>query len=261
MAKQRADLLLVARGLAESRALAQRLVMAGQVRADGQVVSKPASLIDEGAALVVETGPRFVSRGGEKLAAALEAFPVQVEDAVCADVGASTGGFTDCLLQSGARRVYAIDVGHGVLHWKLRNDPRVVVMERTNARHIETLPEPVALVVMDASFISSAVLVPPAAGWLRPAGSLIVLVKPQFEAGRKEAARGQGVIRDAEVHEKVLLDLLPALERNGLALRGLIRSPVTGPKGNVEFLGWFEKGAAGGIEIEQAVAKVIGEGT
>ena len=259
MPKQRADLLLVERGLAASRSLAQRLVMAGQVRADGQVVSKPASLLDEAVRLEVDAGPRFVSRGGEKLAAALDAFAVTVERAVCADVGASTGGFTDCLLQSGARRVYAIDVGHGVLHWKLRNDPRVVVMERTNARHLDSLPEPVDLVVMDASFISSTVLVPNAVGWLGETGGLIVLIKPQFEAGRKEAARGQGVIRDPKVHAGILREILPAIERSGVAFKGLIRSPVTGPKGNVEFLGWFGKGERTDIDIEQAVSQVLGE--
>ncbi|HUF37847.1 MAG TPA: TlyA family RNA methyltransferase [Anaerolineales bacterium] len=253
MAKQRADLLLVERGLAETRSLAQRLVMAGQVRADGQVVLKPASLLDEGVRLEIITGPKYVSRGGDKLAAALAAFPAVVPGAACADVGASTGGFTDCLLQSGARRVYAIDVGHGVLHWKLRNDPRVVVMERTNARYLERLPEPVDLVVMDAAFISASVLVPAAAGWFGEQGELIVLIKPQFEAGRADAARGQGVIRDPAMHARILLDLLPAIEGSGLALCGLIRSPVTGPKGNIEFLGYFRKQAFPGLEIEQAV--------
>jgi 23S rRNA (cytidine1920-2'-O)/16S rRNA (cytidine1409-2'-O)-methyltransferase len=257
MAKRRADQLLVDRGLAESRSLAQRLVMAGQVRADGQVVAKPASLLDEGATLVVEPGPKYVSRGGEKLEAALAAFPVAVDGSVCVDVGASTGGFTDCLLQAGAARVYAIDVGHGVLHWKLRNDPRVIVMERTNARHLAELPEPVDIVVMDASFISSTVLIPPAAGWLGESGDLVLLIKPQFEAGRKEAARGQGVIRDPEVHARVLLRLLPSVESSGLVLRGLIRSPVTGAKGNIEFLGWFTAGSGEGIDIDRAVALVL----
>jgi 23S rRNA (cytidine1920-2'-O)/16S rRNA (cytidine1409-2'-O)-methyltransferase len=257
MPKQRADLLLVARGLAESRALAQRLVMAGQVRADGQVVLKPASMLDERVDLRVDAGPKYVSRGGDKLEAALSAFPVATSGVVCADVGASTGGFTDCLLQSGAARVYAIDVGRGELHWKLRNDPRVVVMERTNARNLKDLPEQVDLVVMDASFISSAVLVPVAAGWMAVQADLILLIKPQFEAGRRDAAKGRGVIRDPEVHGRVLNELLPSIERAGLALKGLIRSPILGPKGNVEFLGWFRKGDPPELEIEQAVRQAL----
>ena len=257
MSKRRADLLLVARGLAESRALAQRLVMAGQVRADGEVVSKPSSLLEETATLQVDHGQKYVSRGGEKLEAALSAFPVTVSGAVCVDVGASTGGFTDCLLQAGARRVYAIDVGRGELHWKMRNDPRVIVMERTNARHLTALPESVDLVAMDVSFISSAVLAPVAAGWLADRGELIVLIKPQFEAGRKDAAKGRGVIRDPQVHARVLQELLPSLAASGFSFRGLIRSPVTGAKGNVEFLGWFSKGGLPGIEIEDAIRRVV----
>ena len=168
MAKVRLDTLLVEKGLAESRTKAQALIMAGQVRVSGQVVDKPASNVPNGANVTVDRGPRFVSRGGDKLEAALTAFPVRVEGRVCADVGASTGGFTDCLLQRGAARVYAIDVGKGLLHWKLRNDPRVVVMEETNARFVESLPEPVSLVTIDASFISLKILLPVAKGWLTP---------------------------------------------------------------------------------------------
>ena len=152
--KVRVDVLLVERGLVESRSLAQRLVMAGQVRADGQVVSKPSHKIADNVALTVDHGPRFVSRGGDKLAAAFETFDLDVNGKICADVGASTGGFTDCLLQNGAEKVYAIDVGQGILHWKMRNDPRVVVMEGTNARYVESLPETIDFVTIDASFIS-----------------------------------------------------------------------------------------------------------
>lgn len=154
MPRTRLDLLLVERGLAESRTLAQRLVMAGQVRVDGQLVLKPSTPVLPGVRLDLDAGPRFVSRGGEKLEAALTAFPIRVEGRICADVGASTGGFTDCLLQHGAARVYAIDVGKGLLHWKLRTDPRVIIMEETNARFVESLPEPLGLVTIDASFIS-----------------------------------------------------------------------------------------------------------
>ncbi len=240
MSKQRIDLLLVDRGLAESRSLAQRLVMAGQVRADGQVVAKPSSLVDEFADLEIDGGARFVSRGGEKLAAALEAFQLEVGGKICADVGASTGGFTDCLLQAGAEKVYAIDVGYGILHWKLRNDPRVVVMERTNARYVPWLPDKIDFVSIDASFISSKILLPVALGWLAGNASVVLLVKPQFEAGRRQVARGQGVVRDPAVHSQVLLDVLSSAAGFGFQVRDAIRSPVLGPKGNVEFLAWLD---------------------
>jgi 23S rRNA (cytidine1920-2'-O)/16S rRNA (cytidine1409-2'-O)-methyltransferase len=238
--RKRLDLLLVEQGLVESRSLAQRLVMAGQVRVDGQVISRPAAPVPDGAHLEIDQGPPFVSRGGEKLAAALRAFSIPVLDRVCADVGASTGGFSDCLLQNGARRVYAIDVGKGILHWKLRQDARVVVMEETNARYVERLPEPVGFVAIDASFISLKLLLPVVEGWLEPEAQLVALVKPQFEAGRAEAARGEGVVRDPAVHRRVLMDVLGFAAELGFAVRGLLRSPLLGPKGNVEFLAWFE---------------------
>src|SRR5512147_2099333 len=204
MPKVRLDVLLVERGLAESRAKAQALIMAGQVRVAGQTAIKPATAIPSDSVLTVDSGPRFVSRGGEKLDAALEAFAIDVTGFACADVGASTGGFSDCLLQRGAAKVYAIDVGKGILHWKLRNDPRVVVMEETNARFIQSLPEPVSLVTVDASFISLKILLPVigrwdfAAGTTKEPGEVIALIKPQFEAGRRDVARGDGVIRDAQ---------------------------------------------------------------
>jgi 23S rRNA (cytidine1920-2'-O)/16S rRNA (cytidine1409-2'-O)-methyltransferase len=253
MAKVRLDVLLVERGLAESRAKAQALIMAGQVRVADQVTLKPATAVPSDSVLTVDAGPRFVSRGGEKLEAALEAFAVDVTGRVCADVGASTGGFTDCLLQRGAAKVFAIDVGKGILHWKLRNDPRVIVMEQTNARFLESLPEPVSLVTMDASFISLKLLLPVVRKWVsRPSdekggeSEMIALIKPQFEAGRKDVSRGDGVIRDPEVHRQVLLDVLGFAREEGLQIRGLIRSPLLGPKGNTEFLAWLgeEKGEA-----------------
>jgi 23S rRNA (cytidine1920-2'-O)/16S rRNA (cytidine1409-2'-O)-methyltransferase len=250
MPKKRLDMLLVERGLVESRAKAQAIIMAGQVRVDGQVADKPASNVPNGANVTVDRGPRFVSRGGEKLEAALAAFGVDVRGRVCADVGASTGGFTDCLLQRGAARVYAIDVGKGLLHWKLRNDPRVVVMEETNARFVESLPEPVSLVTIDASFISLKILLPVVRGWLAPptpqGEGIIALIKPQFEAGRKETAKNKGVIRDPAVHHAVLTDVLAFAQTEGFAVRGLIRSPLLGPKGNVEFLAWLGVGCPGG---------------
>jgi 23S rRNA (cytidine1920-2'-O)/16S rRNA (cytidine1409-2'-O)-methyltransferase len=244
MPKQRADALLVERGLAESRSLAQRLVMAGQVRANGQVVAKPSSMLDPEVTLEVDRGPRYVSRGGEKLEAALQHFALPVDGKVCADVGSSTGGFTDCLLQHGATKVFAIDVGKGQLHWKLRQDPRVVVMEETNARQVESLPELVSLIVVDASFISLKTLLPVVVRWLQPEADLVLLVKPQFEAGKQEAGRGKGVIRDGAIHQRILAEVLTFAQGLGLSLRGLLRSPVLGPKGNVEFLLWVQNTGA-----------------
>lgn len=238
MKKHRLDLLMTERGLAESRAKAQRLVMAGQVRINGELVLKPATRVPIAAEVVVLDGPRFVSRGGEKLAAALQAFGmIDLKGWVCADVGASTGGFTDCLLQHGAQRVYAIDVGYGLLHWKLRNHPAVVLMERTNARTLERMAEPVDLVTIDASFISLKNILPVARGWMGAGGGqALALIKPQFEAGRADAARGAGVIRDAALHRQILLDVLGFSQNDGYQVTGLIRSPLIGPKGNLEFL-------------------------
>ena len=239
MPKQRLDQLLVARGLAESRSLAQRLVMAGQVRVDGQVVLTPAAAVAQAARLEIDQGPAFDSRGGEKLAAALRAFPVQAAGKICADVGASTGGFTDCLLQNDAARVYAIDVGKGILHWKIRQDSRVVVMEETNARLVVRLPEVIQLVTIDASFISLKVLLPVIQRWLASPGEVIALVKPQFEAGRVQVSRGEGVIRDVQVHRQVLGEVLTFAQEQGFVIAGLARSPLTGPKGNAEFFAWL----------------------
>jgi len=264
MAKTRLDLLLVERGLAESRAKAQALVMAGQVRVQGQVVIKPATSIDPSAQLEVEQGPRFVSRGGEKLDAALEAFGLDLNGQVCADVGASTGGFTDCLLQRGAAKVYAIDVGKGILHWKLRNDRRIIVMEETNARYVESLQERVSLVTVDASFISLKILLPVIRKWLSSPGLgeepvmavIVALIKPQFEAGRRDVARGDGVIRDPEIHRQVLFDVLTFAQNQGLGLQGLIKSPLLGPKGNAEFLAWLSL-SKGSLAVDAAIQSVF----
>jgi 23S rRNA (cytidine1920-2'-O)/16S rRNA (cytidine1409-2'-O)-methyltransferase len=248
--KVRLDVLIVERGLAESRAKAQALIMAGEVRVNGQTALKAATAIEPDAALTIDSGPRFVSRGGEKLDAALEAFKVDVKGLTCADVGASTGGFTDCLLQRGAAKVYAIDVGKGILHWKLRNDPRIIVMEETNARFVGSLPEPISLATIDASFISLKILLPVVKKWMPPLrlppfskkmggeqeGGIIALIKPQFEAGKKDVARGDGVIRDPQIHRQVLFDVLTFAQGEGFSVRGLIKSPLLGPKGNTEFL-------------------------
>ena len=268
MKKERVDVLLVKRGLADSRSQAQRLVMAGQVRADGQVVPKPSTTLAAGVPLEVDAGPRFVSRGGEKLEAALLAFRLNVSGKVCADVGASTGGFTDCLLKYGASKVYAIDVGQGVLHWKLRQNPRVVVMENTNARYLDSLPEDIDIATVDASFISLKILLPVMIRWFSPSpaqiaglespdsdagGNVVVLIKPQFEAGRREASRGEGVIRDPEIHRRVLNEVLQFAEELGFGVRNLIRSPVLGAKGNVEFLAHLIYPCADSLEPDKII--------
>jgi 23S rRNA (cytidine1920-2'-O)/16S rRNA (cytidine1409-2'-O)-methyltransferase len=281
MAKVRLDVLLVERGLAESRAKAQAMIMAGQVRLADQVALKPGTAVPADSVLTVDSGPRFVSRGGEKLDAALEAFAIDVTGRVCADVGASTGGFTDCLLQRGAAKVYAIDVGKGILHWKLRNDRRVAVMEETNARYVESLPESVSLVTVDASFISLKLLLPVIKRWRFPPfdptfvrqegssffvgegkwkeerGGIIALIKPQFEAGKKDVARGDGVIRDPEIHKQVLLDVLGFAQQEGFQVCGLIKSPLLGPKGNAEFLVWLGETVEGNVEIDELVNKAL----
>jgi len=258
MPKIRLDVLLTERGLAESRSKAQAMIMAGQVRVDDQVTLKPATRVLAVSALTIDSGPRFVSRGGEKLEAALEAFHIDLSGLTCADVGASTGGFTDCMLQRGAAKVYAIDVGKGILHWKLRNHPDVVVMEKTNARYVESLPEAVDFVTVDASFISLKILLPVVRGWFPSSprlrhpspsgrgdggdGAVVALIKPQFEAGRVDVSRGDGVIREPEIHRQVLGDILAFAQKEGFGVRGLARSPIRGPKGNIEFLAWLEAG-------------------
>lgn len=257
MPKKRLDVLLVERGLTESRSLAQRLVMAGQVRVNGQLVVKPAASVAGNASIEIDQGPRFVSRGGEKLLAALESFGLDPTGRVCADVGASTGGFTDCLLQYGAQRVYAIDVGKGILHWKLRQDRRVVVMEGTNARHLSSLPEAVSLVTMDASFISLKVLLPVIANWLSQDGEVVALIKPQFEAGRKAAARGGGVIRDPQVHREVTVEVLRFAQEVGYGVKGLLRSPLLGPKGNTEFLAWLVFPGQERVDVSGIVREIL----
>jgi 23S rRNA (cytidine1920-2'-O)/16S rRNA (cytidine1409-2'-O)-methyltransferase len=255
--KERIDRLMVDRGLAKSRNRAQRIIRAGEVRVDGELVDKPGTQVSVAAEISVAERPPFVSRGGEKLEAALERFPVEVEGRVAADVGASTGGFTDCLLQRGAARVYAIDVGYGQLAWTLRQDHRVVVMERTNARYLRTLEEPVDLVVSDVSFISLRLIYQAAVRWLKPEGDVVSLIKPQFEAGRRQVGKG-GVVRDPDVHRQVLEEVTATMAGLGLGLQGLMASPLVGPAGNVEFLGWWWLGAPEeerAVWIERALAE------
>lgn len=233
--KERLDILVFERGLAPSREKARGMIMAGEVLVNGDTIDKPGTRIELSALVTVKSKPRFVSRGGDKLAAALDAFPISVAGLTCADVGASTGGFTDCLLQYGAAKVYALDVGYGQIAYTLRQDPRVVNMERTNARYVESLPENVSFISVDASFISLKLLMPVLKQWLTTPGFIVPLIKPQFEAGQADVGKG-GVVRDPKVHARVLTEVLSFSADIGLSVQGLIRSPLKGPAGNVEFL-------------------------
>lgn len=258
--KQRLDLALVAAGLASSREQARACILAGAVTVNGQVVVKPGALVAADASLAVRQRPAYVSRGGYKLAHALDVFRIEVRERVCLDAGASTGGFTDCLLQRGARRVYAVDVGYGQLDWRLRQDPRVVVMERVNLRTLTALPEPVDLATLDLSFISLRLVLEPVRALLRPGGEVVALIKPQFEAGRERVGRG-GVVRDPRVHAEVLRALLGWAMAHGYAVRGLTASPLRGPAGNVEFLAHLASGSAGApsAALEPLVAAALAE--
>ncbi len=237
------DVLLVERGLAESRERAQALVLAGVVSADGRPATKPGQSVRADAALAVRDGASpYVSRGAYKLEAALDRWQIDVRERVVVDAGASTGGFTDLLLQRGARRVYAVDVGYGQLHYRLRADPRVVVMERTNVRYLQALPEQPDLAVVDVSFISLKLVLPPVFRLLRPDASVVALVKPQFEAGRRQVGRG-GVVRDPAVHREVLRNLVAWSADQPWRLADLAVSPIKGPAGNVEFLSLWRPSA------------------
>jgi 23S rRNA (cytidine1920-2'-O)/16S rRNA (cytidine1409-2'-O)-methyltransferase len=240
--KERLDVLVHQRGLAPSREMARRYIMAGEVKIDGEVRAKPGMQVSVESDIEVIEQQKYVSRGGYKLETALDEFSVHIAGRICADVGASTGGFTDLLLQRGAQRVYAIDVGYGQLAIKLRQDDRVINMERTNARHLTALDEPVSLVVIDASFISLQLLLPAIKDWLAPQAEIIPLIKPQFEAGKKEVSRGRGVIKDSDIHREVLYDTLSSIQEMGFAIHDLVQSDVTGPKGNIEFLAWLSVG-------------------
>ncbi|HEY6048495.1 MAG TPA: TlyA family RNA methyltransferase [Sphingomicrobium sp.] len=238
MTKIRADQLLVFRGLVESRTRAQALIMAGAVFSAERKLAKPGEMLAEDAALEVRGKDHpWVSRGGIKLDHGLTHFGVDVSGAVALDVGSSTGGFTDVLLSRGAAKVYAVDVGTNQLAWKLRQDPRVVVLEQTNARYLtsEQVPEPVDLIVCDASFISLAKVLEAPLKLAKPAANLVALIKPQFEAGREEVGKG-GVVRDPAVHERVCAEAAEWVAGQGWSVLGIIPSPITGPEGNVEFL-------------------------
>jgi 23S rRNA (cytidine1920-2'-O)/16S rRNA (cytidine1409-2'-O)-methyltransferase len=253
MERERLDVLLHRMGLANSREQARRLIMAGQVSVDGETTDKAGTRVPLTAKIDIQARPTYVSRGGLKLEAALAAFAVKVRGMVAADIGASTGGFTDCLLQHGATRVYAVDVGYGQLAWSLRQDPRVVAMERVNARYLHALPEPIDLITIDVSFISLRLVLPALVPLLKPVGQIIALAKPQFEAGRRQVGKG-GVVRDPAVHRAVLHDLLTWASANGLQVQGVVTSPLRGPAGNIEFLvHWVPGIAASKSRIEEVI--------
>ncbi|HUG82228.1 MAG TPA: TlyA family RNA methyltransferase [Bryobacterales bacterium] len=236
--RTRLDSLLVERGLVESREKAQALILAGEVLADGQKVTKAGQKISPQAQIrLLGRKLRFVGRGGEKLEAAMERFAIDVRAKVCLDVGASTGGFTDCLLQRGARKVYAVDAGRAQLHWNIRQDPRVVVCEKVNARYLsaDTVPEKIEFVCCDVSFISVTLILPALIPLMTPAASMVVLVKPQFEVGKGEVGKG-GIVRDPVLHEKAIDKLRCALEELGFHSLQTMDSPILGAEGNKEFL-------------------------
>lgn len=258
-AKQRIDVLLVERGLAPSRERAQALIMAGVVYSGDVRMEKPGTKVDPELALTVRTNPNpYVSRGGLKLEKALEKWPIALAGKICMDIGASTGGFTDCMLQKGARYVYAVDVGYGQLDWRLRQDPRVCSMERTNIRHLspDALDQRPEFVSIDVSFISTQLVFPVVSQLMAPRGEMVFLIKPQFEAGREQVKK-HGVVRDADVHGAVIEKTLGYAAQCGFAVRGVTYSPITGPKGNIEFLAWAVKCAE---EASAALSAQIEEG-
>ena len=240
--KQRLDLTLVERGLAETRARAQALVMAGEVLVNGQRADKASMSVPTDAQITLKATLPYVSRGGLKLTHALDAFNLheRINGKIALDIGASTGGFTDVLLQAGASRVYAVDVGTNQLAWKLRQDPRVVAMEQTNIRYLQSLPEQPHLATADVSYIGLELITPPAIHLTTPEAFFVFLIKPQFEAGREHVGKG-GVVRDPKIHRDVIIRLAETWHGMGLHLAGLARSPITGPAGNVEYLAHLEK--------------------
>jgi 23S rRNA (cytidine1920-2'-O)/16S rRNA (cytidine1409-2'-O)-methyltransferase len=259
--KQRLDVALVERGLVETRARAQALVMAGEVLVNGQRADKAGMPVSEESTIEVKASLPYVSRGGLKLAHALDTFGLRerVRGKVALDIGASTGGFTDVLLQDGVERVYAVDVGTNQLAWKLRQDPRVVVMEQTNIRYLESLPEQADLATADVSYIGLELITPPALRLTTPDAFMVFLIKPQFEAGREQVGKG-GVVRDPKVHRDVIIRLAGKWQSLGLHLVGLARSPITGPAGNVEYLAHLEKKPPSSVfDLEAGFEGVVGE--
>ncbi len=245
MAKKRLDVLLTERGMVESRQKAQALIMAGVVFSGDRRLDKPGLTLAEDTPLEIRGQTlRYVSRGGLKLEKAMQVFPITLENCICADIGASTGGFTDCMLQTGASKVYAVDVGYGQLAWSLREDPRVICLERTNARYLsrEQIPEPLQFFSVDVSFISLKLILPALRPLLAEGGQAVTLVKPQFEAGKEQVGK-KGVVRDPKVHLAVLEQYLVHAREADFSVRGLDFSPIRGPEGNIEYLGWLTAGA------------------
>lgn len=256
--RQRLDEALVERGFAVNRSRAKALIMAGDVLVSGAPVLQAGASVTLSDAIELKAKPRFVSRGGEKLDHALSVFNIDVSNKICADFGASTGGFADCLLQRGAVRVYTIDVGYGQLDERLRHDPRIVNMERTNARYLDSLPEEIGVVVIDASFISLGLLFPAALRVMRADGICVPLIKPQFEAGRGDVGKG-GVVKANAIHRRVLAEVIEKATAHGLGLRGLTKSPLKGPAGNIEFLAYLARGAES-IDEGAGIDAVMNEG-
>jgi hemolysin TlyA family protein len=259
--KKRLDVYLYENGLAESREKARALIMAGAVTLDGQVCAKPASTVAEGQQVAVRGGDDFVSRGGRKLEKALVSFNIDLAGLTCIDVGASTGGFTDCMLRRGAAFVYAVDVGYGQLAWRLRQDSRVSVMERCNARYLtpEMFDRPASFASADVSFISLKLILPALARVLTPPYAIVALIKPQFEAGRGKVGK-HGVVRDIKTHIGVLEDVLGSARGMGLGVCGLDFSPIKGPQGNIEYLAYLQDGAEGKpAEIEGVAERAHAE--
>lgn len=258
MAKKRVDVLLVERGLVESRQKAQAVIMAGQVYSGERRCDKAGLTLDEDTPLEVRGHLRYVSRGGLKLEKAMQVFPITLTDQIAADIGASTGGFTDCMLQNGAKKVYAVDVGYGQLAWSIRNDPRVVCLERTNARYLtrEQIPEPLDFASIDVSFISLGLILPALRPLMAPGGQVAALVKPQFEAGRDKVGK-KGVVRDRLVHMEVLEHFLAHAHEADFSVLGLDFSPIRGPEGNIEYLGFLGCGAGkdAGFDLKELVER------
>ncbi len=259
--KTRLDAAVAARGLTESREKAKALIMAGSVYVNGQKESKAGREVLPNDTIEIRGGTLpYVSRGGLKLERALQVFPLDLDGKLCLDVGASTGGFTDCMLQNGAAKVYAIDVGYGQLAWKLRNDPRVVNLERTNFRYVtrEQVPEPIDFASADVAFISLRLILPVMYDLLRADGEAVCLVKPQFEAGREKVGK-HGVVRDPAVHQEVILSVASFAADLGFCVRGLDHSPIKGPEGNIEYLLYLQKGdgPSGLGDLTQAAAEVV----
>lgn len=257
MAKERLDAALVNRGLISGRDKAKALIMAGKVYVNGVKCEKAGEAVSEDAEIEVKAPALpFVSRGGLKLQKAMETFPIDLKDNVCMDIGASTGGFTDCMLISGAKRVYAVDVGYGQLAWKLRTDERVINLERTNARYLdrEKVPEDIDFISVDVSFISLKLILPVVYSFLKDTGSACLLIKPQFEAGKDKVGK-KGVVRDIAVHNEVIERVIEEAKELGFAVKGLTFSPVKGPEGNIEYLIYLKKSG----ESEEITFKEITE--